>query len=114
MNLTRFNAKSLTAKTTPKKDTSFPFVFTTRGKLNLPAGVDRKAGCVGRVQIQFRTAKKTISSRKVALRRDCTYVSKVKFRIPSRLHPKDLEVLARWLGNAVVNPKKGPTGHVTV
>ncbi|MDP9294960.1 MAG: Ig-like domain-containing protein, partial [Actinomycetota bacterium] len=36
---------SVSARTTPARDRGRPFVFTTRGRVNLPAGVTRAKGC---------------------------------------------------------------------
>ena len=102
----RFVANSLTAKTTPKTAKRFPATFTTSGQLILPANVTNAVGCFGgHVSVQFRAGKKTISSRRVATTTNCTYKSKVKFRLPGRLHPKELTVLVRFLGSAVVGPR---------
>ena len=98
----RFKALSLSASTTPKRDRRAPYTFTTKGKLALPAGVAATAGCDGTIDISFKAGKKTVSSRRVALRRDCTYRSKVTFRLPRRLNPKRLNVVTVFSGNAVV------------
>ena len=106
VNVPRFVAKSLSAKTTPKKAKKFPATFTTSGKLVLPANVGNAVGCAGgHVSVQFRAGKKTISNRRVATKSDCTYKSKVKFRLPGRLHPKSLTVLVRFTGSPVVGPR---------
>jgi hypothetical protein len=111
----RFVANSLTAKTTPKKAKKFPATFTTKGKLNLPANVGNAIGCLGgHVSVQFRAGKKTISSRRVGTKSDCTYSSKVKFRLPGRLHPKSLTVLVRFLGSSVVGPRSAKRYAVKV
>jgi hypothetical protein len=109
----RFAARSLTYKVSPKRDASAPFKFTTTGKLNLPSTVRAAEGCKGgSVSVQFRAGKKTISNRRVGLQRNCTFKSAVTFKIPSRLHPKSLNVLVRFLGNGVVNPRKAKAGKV--
>ena len=98
----RFKATSLSAATSPKRDRSAPYRFTTRGKLALPAGVTATAGCTGTVVVSFRAGKKTVSSRRVALNKDCTYRSKVTFRLPRRLNPRTLNVVTVFSGNAVL------------
>ena len=111
----RFTARSLSAKTTPGKDTKFPFRFTTSGKLSLPANVTPAVACKGGlVSIQFRAGKKTVSNRRVGLKKDCTYKSAVTFRIPARLHPKTVEVRVAFLGNQTVNPRQAKSGRVRV
>jgi Ca2+-binding RTX toxin-like protein len=101
----RFAARSLSAKTSPRKDSSNPFTFTTKGKLTMPAAVTRAQGCKGKVTVTFKAGKKTISSRTVRLSKSCSYRSKVKFTLPRRLHPKKLRVLVRFRGNAVLGAK---------
>jgi hypothetical protein len=102
VNVPRFKAISLSATTTPKRDRRAPFTFTTRGKLALPAGVLPAAGCKGTVDVSFKAGKKTVSSRRVALKSDCTYSSKVTFRLPRRLNPTTLSVVVVYGGNEVV------------
>ena len=100
----RFAPRSLSAKTTPRTDRRRPFRFTTRGVLRLPAGVTRKQACAGGdVAVQIKAARKTISTRRVALSRTCSYRSRVTFRSRSRF-PKSgkLTVRVRFLGNAVL------------
>ena len=111
----RFNPVSLTSRTRPAKDTAFPFHFTTSGKLNLPSNVNAADGCKGgAVTVQFRAGKKTISSRRVGLKKDCTFRSAVTFKIPARLHPKSLTVIVRFLGNGTMNPKSAKRRKVGV
>ena len=102
VNVPRFKATSLSAKSTPKRDEKAPFTFTTRGRLALPAGVLAAAGCTGTVDVSFKAGKKTVSSRRVKLQSDCGYTSKVAFRLPRRLNPKTLSVVVVHSGNAVM------------
>jgi Ca2+-binding RTX toxin-like protein len=101
----RFVPTSLSAKTTPKKDTTLPYRFTTSGKVNVAPNVGPGACTGGHVSVQFRAGKKTISNRRVATAANCTYRSTVTFRIPSRLHPKTLTVLVRFLGSSELGPR---------
>src|SRR5205814_651165 len=115
VNVPRFVARSLTAKTTPKVAKRFPARFTTSGKLLLPANVGNAVGCAGgHVSVQIRAGKKTISNRRVATKADCSYKSKVKFRLPGRLHPRSLTVLVRFLGSPVVGPRSAKRYTVKV
>jgi hypothetical protein len=115
VNVPRFVATRLTAKTTPKVAKKFPATFTTSGKLVLPANVGNAVGCAGgHVSVQFRAGKKTISNRRVATKPDCSYKSKVKFRLPGRLHPKSLTVLVRFTGSPVVGPRAAKRYNVRV
>jgi Ca2+-binding RTX toxin-like protein len=111
----RFTATSLSSRTRPARDTSNPRVFTTAGRLALPGNVTAAQGCSGgTVTIQFRAAKRTISSRRVGLKKDCTFSSKVRFQIPSRIVAKRLEVLTRFNGNEVMNGRSATRHRVTV
>ena len=104
----RFLPRSLSAKTTPRTDRRRPFRFTTSGVLRLPAGVTRKQACVGgEVALQIKAVRKTISTRRVALSKTCSYRSRVTFRSRNRF-PKTgkLTVRVRFLGNAVLAPRR--------
>ena len=104
----RFAPRSLSAKTTPRTDRRRPFRFTTRGVLRLPAGVTRKQACAGGdVAVQIKAVRKTISTRRVALSKTCSYRSRVTFRSRSRF-PKSgkLTVRVRFLGNAVLGARR--------
>ena len=95
----------MSAKTTPKKDASLPFTFTTKGTVSLPAGVTKAVGCSGKVSVTFKSGKKTVSTHRTSLKKSCSYKSKVTFRLPGRLHPKKLQVVVRYQGNAVLTAK---------
>jgi hypothetical protein len=105
VNVGRFTPKSLSAKTSPKKDSTAPFKFTTTGKLSLPAGVTKATGCNGKVTVTFKAGKKTISTRQASVTKGCSYRSRVTFSLPARLHPKTLRVTVRYRGNAVLTAK---------
>jgi Ca2+-binding RTX toxin-like protein len=98
----RFKPSKVTSSTSPKKDATAPFTFTTKGRVSLPSGVTRAAGCTGTVAVTFKAGKKTISTRKARVTKSCTFRSKVTFRLPSRLHPKSLRVQSTFRGNAVL------------
>jgi hypothetical protein len=101
----RFAPKKVSAKTTPKTDASLPFTFTTKGTVSLPTGVTKAVGCSGKVSVTFKSGKKTISTHRTSLTKSCSYKSKVTFRLPGRLHPKSLQVVVRYQGNAVLTAK---------
>ena len=92
----------LSARTRPRRDTTAPYRFTTTGRLRLPVGVTQAQGCRGTVTVQFKAGRKTVSTRRAKLRRDCTYRSRVTFRIKQRLRPRTLRRSARFGGNAVM------------
>jgi hypothetical protein len=102
----RFKATKLSAKSTPRRDSTAPFGFTTRGKLTLPAGVTPALGCNGKVTVTFKAGTRTISTRRANLRSDCSYRSKVTFRSLPRLRPSRLRVRVSFGGNAVLGTKQ--------
>jgi Ca2+-binding RTX toxin-like protein len=111
----RFVPKSISAKTTPKKDGKVPYTFKTSGRVLPATGVTNLQGCTGgHVTIAFRAGKKTVSSRRVATKANCTYSSSVTFRIPSRLNPSKLTVLVRFLGSSVLGPRSHKSYSVKV
>jgi hypothetical protein len=110
----RFKPSKVTSTTTPKKDSSAPFTFTTKGRISRPAGVSAAAGCRGTVAVTFKAGKKTISTRKAKVSKSCTFRSKVKFSIPSRLHPKSLRVRSTFRGNAVLTSRASSRKTVKV
>jgi Ca2+-binding RTX toxin-like protein len=102
----RFSATRLTATTTPRRDRTRPFRFTTTGRLTLPASLPvTRTACRGRISIQVKTGGSTISTRRTTLTRACTYRSRVTFRVPRRFVRRALKVTVRFGGNAVVAPR---------
>jgi CSLREA domain-containing protein len=110
----RFSLLGLTIRTTPKNDPSSPFTFTTTGRLLLPPGVTRETGCHGRVAVQIKAGKKTISTRRVKVTQACTYTSKVSFTLPLRLRPRRLNVRAIFSGNETLNGRRSKRTSVHV
>jgi hypothetical protein len=82
--------------------------FTTTGRLTLPAGVAPAQGCRGTVTVQIKAGRKTVSTRRVRLRSNCNYRSRVTFRIRQRLRPRTLRRTVRFGGNAVMAPRSAP------
>jgi Ca2+-binding RTX toxin-like protein len=110
----RFKPSKVTISTSPKKDSTAPFKFTTKGKISLPSGVSAAAGCSGTVAVTFKAGKKTISTRKAKVSKSCTYRSKVTFSLPARLHPKTLRAQATFRGNAVLTARASSRKKVKV
>ena len=96
------------ASTKPKRDAADPRVFTTAGRLTLPAGVDKATACAGaKVNVRFRAGKNTISSRTVKVTKACTFRSRVRFDLPRRFFSKrSLEVLTASSGTPVLAAAK--------
>ena len=107
-------AGRLSARTTPRRDRLAPYRFTTTGRLTLPAGVTPAQGCRGTVTVQIKAGSKTVSTRRVRLRSNCTYRSRVTFRIKGRLRPRTLKRSVRFGGNAVMAAKSASRQTVRV
>jgi hypothetical protein len=137
-------AKQVTATTTPKRDRTRPYTFTTTGRVVLPTrycspGTNPTPGagscipilcppgnldpryclfpgprtfCSGIVTVRFQRVTTTISSRNVALRPDCTYRSRVSFRLREPSRRGVLRVRARFQGNPLIQPRNSATHTV--
>ena len=135
----RVAPQKVTAATTPKRERIRPYTFTTTGKvvpppycasagstggtrgcvpLLCPPGATSIAYCVrpplcsGRVRVRFKRLTRTISTRRVALRKDGRYRSRVAVRSP-RLRGR-LRVLVGFQGNSYLQPKRAKTHTVRV
>ena len=91
-------------------------LLRTTGRLILPRGVTRARGCRGRVSIRVRARKRTIVTRRPAVRRKtCAFASKVRFRRKGRFGTaKRLTVRVRFGGNAALAPAKPRTRRVLI
>jgi hypothetical protein len=98
-------AGRLTARVSPGRDLRAPFVFRITGRLGLPAGVPAATGCRGRVSVQTKRGRTTISTRRASLTRSCTFRVRVSFTNRRRFGTvKRLKFTARFGGNRVVRP----------
>ena len=80
-------------------------VVRTRGRLVLPGGVDAARACGGRVTVQVKARRRTVSARRARVRPNCTFASRVALRVPSRLRgARRLAVHVRFAGNARLRP----------
>lgn len=107
----RFGPRGLSSRVTPSRDRRAPYRFRATGSLQLPTGVTRAQGCGdGIVSVQVKRSRTTISTRRVALRRDCSYSSTVTFNDRRRLgRTGRLRFTARFLGNEVLGTRAAPT-----
>ncbi len=134
----------VTATTTPRRDRSRPYTFTTTGRIVPPTRycnpgqnpgpgaancvpvicppgtIDprycifpaRNVICSGVVTVRFQKNRTTISARNVFVRPDCTYRSRVSFRIRVITRRGNFQVRARFQGNTVLVPRNSPTRTV--
>jgi DNA-binding beta-propeller fold protein YncE len=89
------------------------YVFS--GRVRLPKGVTRQAGCKGTVSIRVRALKQTISNRRALLRSNCTYRKSVTFQIPKRFFSATtIQVRAFFAGNDALKPRASAVKDVQV
>jgi Ca2+-binding RTX toxin-like protein len=92
-----------TAVVSPTRDRRAPYRFVTTGRVRLAVGVTPALGCSeGEVAVQVKRGRRTISTRRVGVRRNCTFQSTVTFADRSRLGNGRLSIVARFLGNDVM------------
>ena len=100
---------------TPATDLRPAFSFTISGRLTRPTGLAQRVACSGRVSVQVKRGGTTISTRRVSLRRNCTYSLRVSFANRRRFGTlKRLKFTARFLGNARVLPATAPARFARV
>jgi len=105
----------LSAAVTPSSDLRPAYVFRASGRLTLPAGVSKAAGCKGRISVQVKRGAVTISTRRASLTRNCTYSSRVAFANKRRFGTAaKLKFTVRFLGNARVSPAIAPARFARV
>ena len=101
----RFDVAAVTASVTPRRDRRAPFRFRSSGRLQLPPGVTEAQGCGdGRVSIQVKAGRKTISTRRARVSGACTFSSTVTFRNRRRFTRNGrLRFTLRFTGNEILN-----------
>jgi hypothetical protein len=68
--------------------------------------VSAAEGCKGKVSVQFKIGKSTISRRLVSVNSECRYSSRVTFAVKRRLKGrKTLKVVTRFQGNERLLPR---------
>jgi Ca2+-binding RTX toxin-like protein len=100
----RFAPRRLSLRVSPRNDKRAPFRFTSSGRLSLPSTVTPAVGCAnGVVSVQIKAGKKTISTRRASLKRNCTYRVSVTFRDRQRFTSNGrLKFTARFGGNSIL------------
>jgi hypothetical protein len=85
----------------------------TTGKLTKPRSVSKSRACRGKVLVQVKSPRKTISARRASVKRTCTYRSQVTFTDRSRFQANGkLRFVVRFLGNADLTKKSARTQTV--
>jgi hypothetical protein len=81
-------------------------LLVTSGRLQLPEGITAATGCsAGRVQVQIKSGARTVSTRRVNLRKNCTYRSRANIS-GRRLGTRRLVIIAQFLGNDFLSAKR--------
>lgn len=106
----RVQPRTLTAAARPSRDRRAPYRYAFAGRLVLPSGIAAAEGCTGRVSIQIKRGRATVSTRTRAIRPDCSWGSSVSFTSRSRLgRTGRLNVGVRFFGNDVLLPRGART-----
>ena len=101
----RANPRRVTSRVR-KRRTRRGVRLTTTGRIQLPAGMTPAVGCNGgRVQVQIKSGGRTVSTRRVALRRNCTFRSSANIS-RRRLGRRNLVVSAQFLGNEALSARR--------
>lgn len=111
----RVKAAGLSVKIGPRIDRHAPYRYTVKGRLSLPKGIARPAGCTGRVQVVTRAGRTPVSSRRATLGKDCRWKTVVRVHHPSALSHSGhgrLRVLVRFEGNEALLPLRLAERHV--
>ncbi len=109
----RFTPTRVSATVSPSRDRARPYRFRTRGTVSRPAGVSAARGCsAGTVTVTIKRGGRTISTRRVRIRRTCTYASTVTFASRGRLGNGRLRITARFGGNAVLKARSSAGRNV--
>jgi hypothetical protein len=104
VNVGVFAPRGVTVALSPSRDLERPYRFRASGRVLLPASVTAAQGCTdGVVSVQVKAGAKTISNRRVEIKRNCTWSSTVAFRNRARFgRAKRLKFTARFTGNKVL------------
>jgi hypothetical protein len=102
------------ARTTPPRDRTNPYVFTTTGSVHGPSWIPAIYDCRGNVAIRYFRGSRRIGSTLVPLGPDCKFSGQTVFtRIPGGHSPVAITVIAHYLGNFYLTPHKTPGQTIT-
>jgi hypothetical protein len=92
------------AKTTPGRDRSRPFTFTTSGRVTTSRSLPQSVQCTGNVTVKFFNGKRRVGLTLLPLGPDCKFSGKTTFRhLPTRnkkkVHRVGLSVRINFAGN---------------
>jgi hypothetical protein len=109
----RVAPRRVSVKAKPTHDATFPYRYTFTGKLTIPSGISKSLACRGKVSVQIKNGKKTISNRRVKVSKSCSYRETVTFKVRRRVPGSGrLKATARFAGNATLKPKSSKRLYV--
>lgn len=76
--------------------------FTVRGRLALPKGTAKATGCKGRIAIKITRGGEVVASRRIAVRKDCTFSARRTFARQLSRSGGKLQFELRFRGNTAV------------
>jgi hypothetical protein len=102
---TKKNPRKLTLTVKPKSDAAAPYRYQASGKLTLPAGVTKKAGCKGTVTITVKHGKKVVATVRAKLTKACVYKGTASIKGRKLSGHGSLKLGASFGGNAALASK---------
>ena len=103
----RIPARSLTARTHPRRDRRRAFRFRTSGRLVLPFNLAKQDGCRGRLAVRVTRGRRTLARKRARIRRSCRYVVRWRFKARGRVR-----VRVRFAGNRLLQPRRARSRRV--
>jgi hypothetical protein len=105
---TRLRPK-LTLKVKPNRDTKPAYQYPAKGKLKLPKGITKKAGCKGDVLVRITRVHHLVTKQRVKLSKKCTFRTTLTAGAKlSKFGSGKMRVRARFLGNNKLAAAKSP------
>jgi hypothetical protein len=104
----RHALRALVVHVTPHRAQGPPYRYLISGRIVLPRGVSKRAGCRGHLREHIQRGHLTIAVRRTNVTRNCTH--RLRVTLPSRRglgHNGRLGIIVRFLGNAALKPKTG-------
>jgi hypothetical protein len=106
------------ASTSPHRDGSAPFTFTTSGSIGGPASTPASLRCTQSVRISFLLGKRKLASNLAPVQSTCKFSLQTTFKHLPGHGPKNrhvqLKVFVHFLGNNYLAPANAKPGHVTL
>ena len=96
---------ALSLSVTPRRDRRASLRLRARGRLTLPAGMAKAAGCAaGRVTLRVTAGSRKVTTRTAELARDCTFAASATFGRARLRGATSVRLRARFAGNAALRP----------